>query len=215
VSPSSPHGAVYRSSISIRATALIDQLDLLMNANKAHRMRMMTSFPKTITFDSLANVDHRDLSRLWSRVQGRTEEEAGFFGHDGIEGTAPSSPLAADAARLEQHVRTCHSIWLQMWRGRLPRKPMTELYRTHHAALASGAAIPTTPSSRSRTGTAKRDDALLRLTQKRHLAQLWRDAPLPEDVPSLCFFGDKDTLRRIKVSCGATVEETPKKQLFV
>ena len=198
------------------------KLDLLMEANIAHRGKMMMSFPETVGPTTTASADCRDLSRLWMGVQARITEEATLEAHSRIDDTSAASQLARDASRLQQHVFACYRIWLEIWRGRLTHQDLTELYRSHVEAHSSGASNPVTPSSKSTASTPRHrgassaagdDSALLRLTQKRQLAQIWRDAIGARDVPTLSYFGDVDCLRRMKVSCGAFV--AAEKQMFV
>ena len=182
----------------------------------------MMSFPETVGPTTSASADCRDLSRLWMGVQARITEEATFEAHSRTDDTAAASQLAQDASRLQQHVLACYRIWLEIWRSRLPFQDLAELYRCHIEAHPSGASIPVTPSSKSGVSTPRHRgsscaagdySALLRLTQKRQLAQIWRDAIGARDVPTLSYFGDVDCLRRMKVSCGAFV--APERQVFV
>ena len=92
---------------------------------------------------------------------------------------------------------------------------MKEMYdRVQDAGEVPRELLVARRTAESKHKNAGAETELTRLTQMRALAEVWSIALCPDDVPKLCCWDD-EVLRKIKVSCGAVVEEHKWRQLFV
>lgn len=169
-----------------------------MAAGQTHRRGMMAFFPEQPVVSS--HADHNELSALWFRIKDRPH-------------------VQGQVQLVLHHVTACFQIWSGIRvPGRRIDGPIVEVYRTIKAGGTTNLSPrkvyngQMTPSKGKRRGDAVE---LSRLTQMRQLAEVWRDELTPLDVPDLSMYGDADILRRIKVSCGATLNPYKPKQTFV
>jgi hypothetical protein len=119
--------------------------------------------------------------------------------------------------KVKTHVEACFTTWQRLW-GCDPQRfsvldaydsIMTNTKITRASPVKSIA--PGTPSkSKKKAGDV---NELTRLALMRQLAEIWRDGLKVADVPDLCLGGDEDTLKRVKVSCAATVQSKRKQKL--
>lgn len=158
---------------------------------------MLRHFPAEMATPSPA--DHLELSALWSRVKDRPH-------------------VSGQVDLVLQHVAACHEVWTSIRSGRLPSGSIYDMYYL----IKSGDRARLSPAKRSGLITPSKNrrkagdiNELARLTLMRQLAQIWRDELTVTHVPDLCLYGDQITLRRIKISCGATMQKYKPKQTFV
>ena len=169
-----------------------------MIASKKQRNKVLRRFPERMVKTSLA--DYTDLSATYTRLLRHAEGD--------IE-------LARQLDRVSKHVGVCHSLWIFIRGRRLGMGDMKEMYdRVQEAGDVPRELLVSRRTAESKHKNAGAETELTRLTQMRALAEVWRSALCPDDVPRLCC-GDDEVLRKIKVSCGAGMEEYKWRQLFV
>jgi hypothetical protein len=114
---------------------------------------------------------------------------------------------------LTLHVTSCYSIWDRIRLDMLPKAhSIQELYEMSMSAesIPPGKRIQA-PRSPQKRGTA-RPENIVREAHKRELARLWHEALVLEDVSGLC--ADNQELRRLTISCSATMPKYKQTQLF-
>lgn len=133
---------------------------------------------------STTDQDYTDLSADWLAMSERANRYA--F-------------LKDQADVLHRHVKACYDIYLSIQQPTPPKV----LIRDAYDRSLSGQDFPRTPSKRQ---LSKKDtsSALLRLSQMRQLAEVWRDKLTVGEVADICM-GSTEHLKRLKVSCGATM----------
>ena len=179
-------------------------MDILADAAKSKADDVMRSFPAPKHFNPAegADADYRALSRLYFEAKG-------------------TAATKDDLLRLERHVRACHQTWMAI-QSRRPPLSVLEAYRSYLCEEENGSYLRSPSKHKNRDFHSKTENSatdteidMLRLTQIRELAVIWRDRLTSEDV-----FRDQidaeDLLKRLKVSCAAHVvgEKSRHKQDF-
>lgn len=166
----------------------------------------MAHFPSELPHRS--HADHAALSRIYLAA-------------------SKSPPTVSELTRLEAHVRACQELWKRIRERRIDNGiRLVDLYDrlvmgepVPLASRAKRAADNPSPTRSSSHQSAREDTQaqVSRTAQMRELAQIWHDKLGVDDIPSLCFFGDTTSLRRMKISCAVEMTKrsgTAYKQLF-
>lgn len=133
-----------------------------------------------------------------------------------------SLQLQHELALVQRHVTACYQLWIHIRAGRLAITPSVSRQYRDIIEMQQGQQQPRpispvkTPSRHGSASSIKDPEvAAIKRAQLLQLSKVWAEHPSAAELPDLTRFGDLQTLRKIKVSCGSLSESYAPSQVFV